>query len=105
MLVLLVDAAALMVLLKVFSDQDLEFLTAALTGFLASVGTSVLAFALGTFLGVAGAYLAIAISALLLGAAISAIFGVDLKRSMLIAAIFLAIHLGATFGLLAIIHR
>ena len=62
-------------------------------------GLSLLAFGLNEAFGLLGILAAAVIGALLLGVAIGALFGVELKRASLIAGIFVIVHLGIATGL------
>jgi hypothetical protein len=55
-------------------------------------------------MGVAGVFVAAVIAAVLLGVAISALFGVEIKRSMLIGVIFIVVHVAASFALNAMVN-
>lgn len=88
-----IDALVLMVLLKTMNDDDVGFGTSILVSIVASIGTGLLAFGLGSVMGIAGVLLAAIIAAALLGVAVSALFGVEIKRSFLIGAIFMVVHI------------
>ncbi|MEM7455591.1 MAG: hypothetical protein AAF456_14655 [Planctomycetota bacterium] len=99
MLMILIDAVVLMVLLKMVSDDDIEFVTALVIGFVTAIATTALAMALGSFLGIAGLILAGVIAAVGLGIAVSSFFGVEIKRAMLIGLIFMIVHIGISLGI------
>jgi hypothetical protein len=94
-----IDALVLMVLLKAISDEDLDFRAAALIAVVAAIGTTALAFGLSLALGMVGVILAAMIAAAALGVAVSALFGAEIKRSFLIGALFVIIHIGVNLGL------
>lgn len=99
MVQVLIDAVVLVFLLKVVNDDDIGFGTAALL----ALFTSILAFALALFLfGVMGPW-GVVVAALIvagaLGFAIAALFGVELKRALGVAAAFMVIHVGVSLGL------
>ena len=96
--ILAIDALVLIALLKVINEDEVDFLTAFLVALVASIGTAVLAAVLAVALGFPGLILAAAIAALLLGAAVSLLFGVEIKRSFLIAGIFLVVHITVAIG-------
>ncbi len=98
MLGIAIDALVLMVLLKTINDDDIGFGTSILVALVASFGTSLLAGGLALVMGLGGIALAVVIAAGLLGVAVSALFGVEIKRSFLIAGIFLAVHIGVRVG-------
>ncbi len=93
-----IDAAVLMFLLKVVNDEDVDFGTAFLVALATAIGTGVLAWLLAAAMGFAGTILAAIIAAALLGVAVSALFGVEIKRSFLIATLFVVIHVGVSMG-------
>jgi hypothetical protein len=101
MLMLLIDACVLMVLLKAINDDDVGLGSAILVALVTAVGTTLLALGLAEVMGVAGVFVAALIAAGLLGIAVSALFGVEIKRSMLIAVIFIVVHVAASFALTA----
>lgn len=92
MLAIGIDALALMVLLKTISDDDIELDTSIAIALVASIGTKLLALGLGPLMGIAGIAVASVIAAISLGVAVSAMFGVEIKRSFLIGAIFMVVH-------------
>jgi hypothetical protein len=102
MLMLLVDAVVLIVLLKAFNDDEISLLKAALTALLTSIGTLILVVAFVSFMGPWGLIPAVTAAAVLLGLAISAMYGIDVKRSILIAGIFIAVHVVLSLGLQAV---
>lgn len=101
MLMLLIDAVVLIVLLKAFNDEELSLIKAGLTALLTSIGTLILVIALVSVMGPWGLLPAVTAAAVLLGLAISAMFGIDVKRSILIAGIFIAVHVVLSLGLQA----
>jgi hypothetical protein len=102
MLMILIDAGVLMLLLKMINDDDAGLGISAIIAIVTSIGTSLLAFGLISVMGVTGLYLAAMIAAGLLGIAVSAIFGVEIKRSLLIAVIFIVVHVALSLGLNAL---
>ena len=99
MIGILIDAAVLMILLKTINDDDVGFGTAVLVAIAAAIGTSVLAIGLALVMGIAGIIVAAIVAAVLLGVAVSALFGAEIKRSFLIATIFMVVHIGVGVGL------
>ncbi|MHC4180755.1 MAG: hypothetical protein ACYSWU_24915 [Planctomycetota bacterium] len=98
MLGILIDAAVLMALLKTVTDEDVGFGTAVLVAIAAAIGTALLAFGLTAVMGVAGIIVAAIVAAAGLGIAVSALFGVEIKRSFLISAIFMVVHIAVGVG-------
>jgi hypothetical protein len=94
MLGIAIDAIVLMVLLKTIVSEDVGIGTLVLLSLAVSIGTSLLAFGLATVMGVLGILVAAVIAAALLGVAVSALFGSEIKRSLLVGAIFMVVHLG-----------
>lgn len=99
MLGILLDAAVLMFLLKVINEDEIGFGTSVIVAVIASVGTTLLAIGLRLLIGIAGVAVAAVIAALLLGVAVAALFGVEIKRSFLIAGLFMLVHMGVALGL------
>jgi hypothetical protein len=104
MLGLLLDAAVLMLLLKVVNEDDLGLGTAVLVALAAAVGTWILTYALALAMGTAGIYVGALLAAALLGVAISALFGVEIKRSFLVAGLFMVVHIGVGLAIQAMLH-
>lgn len=104
MLGIAIDAVVLIVLLKVVNDEDVGFGLAIIVALVTAFGTQALALGLESVigLGIIGFLIAAVIAALLLGVAVSALFGVETKRSFLIATLFMVIHIsvGVAFQLL-----
>jgi hypothetical protein len=100
MITIAIDAIVLMVLLKALNEDDAGFGRALLVALVAAIGTKALAVGLGLALGIAGIILAAIIAAAGLGIAVSALFGADIKRSCLIGAVFMIVHMGVSLGLL-----
>lgn len=98
MLGILIDAAVLVALIKAVNAQDVDFLTAIIIAVVASVGTGLVAVGLGALMGVAGLVLAAIVGAVVVGFAVSVFVGMEFKRACLVGAIFVAVHLGVSFG-------
>ena len=79
MLEIAIDAFALMSLLKMISDEEIGFGLSCLVALVASIGTSVLASVLYSAMGFAGILVAALLAAAILGVAISALVGVEIK--------------------------
>lgn len=87
------DAMIFMMLLLHFSDDEVDIRSAAsivAAGLLVAI---VPAAVLVPILGVAGAILGAVISTVICGVALSAVFGMALKRAMMLSGIFTIIHL------------
>lgn len=93
-----VDAVVLALLLRTLSDEDLNFRTAFYVAAVASLGNLVLAASLTAAMGTVGIIVAAIIVALLIALAVSALFGVEIKRSCLIGAIFMLVHIAMGVG-------
>jgi hypothetical protein len=98
MLGILIDAGVLMLLLKTINDEDVDFVTAIIVAFVAAIGTAALASGLALVMGTVGVILAALVAVGALGIAISALFGMEIKRSFLIAFLFMVIHIGIGVG-------
>ncbi len=97
MLVIVIEAAVLMMLLKAVSDEELGVGLAIGIALGAAIGTGLLATGLVRVMGWAGILVAASIVAVALGLAISALFGVEIKRSFGVGAAFVTIHIGIPF--------
>lgn len=98
MLGVIVDAAVLMVLLKTVNDDDMSLGLAVVVALVASISMGLLSWGLVSVIGAAGIFLAPIIVAAGLGVAVSALFGAEIKRSFLIATIFVVVHIGFGIG-------
>lgn len=96
---IIIDAATLIILLQVVQEESMSFLTAAIISFVAAIGTGVLAMILLQAMGILGLIVAGLIGAAGVGVAVSALFGVEIKRAMLIGGIFVAVHIAASVTL------
>jgi len=99
MLVILVDAVVLMSLMKSINDQEVDLGTAVLVALGAAIGANILAAVLTPALGLIGIFAATIAVAGLLGFAISALFGTEIKRSVLIGGVFAVVHVAITVWL------
>jgi hypothetical protein len=98
MLGIAIDALVLMVLLKLINEDEIEFGTACIVALVASIGTTILAVGLTAVIGLAGLVIAAVIAAVALGIAVSALFGVEIKRSFVIGVVFMVVHIGVAVG-------
>ena len=93
MLAILIDAAVLIGLLKVITDDDVSLGLS----FMLALGTALavygLALALVPVMGFWGLIIAANVGGLLLGILISALFGTEIKRSFFVGGIFVAVHI------------
>lgn len=102
MLVIILEAAILIALLKIVTEEELSMLTAILVAFGAAIGANLLAkgfvMALAPALGIGGILLGISaaggIVAVALAFIISALCGVEIKRAFLVGILFVAAHIG-----------
>lgn len=99
MIVVLLDAVALILILKIMDDADVSLFTAILVALGAAIGTNLLAYALVLAIGLSGVLVAAAVGAVLVGVIVSALFGIEIKRSFTIGGIFMLVHLCISFGL------
>lgn len=99
MLLIFVDAVTLFALIKIIQEEDIGLGIAVVVSLVAGIITGVLAIALAAALGWLGVLLAGLIGAAGVGVAVSALFGIEIKRSLLIGGIFTAVHMVAWIGL------
>ncbi len=95
MLLLFIDAAVLMGLIKSISDDDVNLGTALLLALGAALGVNALTYVLAPSMGIWGLLIAANVVGLLLGIAISALFGSEIKRSFFVGGIFVLVHIAA----------
>ncbi len=98
MIGLAIDALVLMALIKAINDDDVSFVSAFLVALVAAIGTTVLAAGLAAVIGISGIVVAALLAGTILGVAVSALYGVEIKRSFAIAAIFMVVHIGVGIG-------
>ena len=72
MIVVLLDAVALILILKIMDDADVSLFTAVLVALGAAIGTNLLAYALVLAIGFSGVLVAAAVGAVLVGVIVSA---------------------------------
>lgn len=99
MVQILIDATVLIFLLKIVNDDDVGFGAAALLSFCTSIAAFALSIGLISAIGPAGLIVAVAIVAIALGMAVAILFGVELKRAMLVGMLFMALHVLVGMGL------
>jgi len=102
MLMILLDAVTLVFLLKLVHNEDVGFGTASIIGFGGAIGTSLLALALGMVLGLAGVLIAALIGAAIVGLIVAYMFGIEVKRAMMIGGIFMLVHIGGSIAISAV---
>ncbi|MDA7978142.1 MAG: hypothetical protein MPJ50_05155 [Pirellulales bacterium] len=104
MIGLILDALVLMVLLKVFNDDEGSFWVTLLLALGASVVAYVLALTLVSVIGIGAILVAGVATGVLLSVCISAVYGVEIKRSFLIAGIFVVVHIGIGMAFSAMLN-
>jgi hypothetical protein len=87
-----------MLLLKTINEEDVGFGTAFLVSFVTAIGATVLAIGLVSLMGMAGIVVAALLAAAILGVAVSALFGMEIKRAFLVAGIFVVAHVAVSAG-------
>ncbi len=99
MLGIVLDTLILMALLKIINDDDIDFGTVLFVALGASIGAAVLVMVLSMVIGIFGLFLGAAIAAGALGVALSALFGMEIKRAFLIGGLFMVARICVAFGL------
>jgi hypothetical protein len=92
MLMILIDAGVLIGLVSLFQEEELSLGLAAVLAFITAIVTWGLVYGLVQAMGPAGLYVGLLVAAALLGVALSALFGMELKRAIMVAGIFMAVH-------------
>lgn len=99
-----IDAAVLIALIKSISDDDVSWGFPILISVVASIGVSVLAMWMIPMMGLWGLIIAANIVGLLVGVAVSALYGTEIKRSVTVGGIFVIVHLSVAFLFLWLMH-
>jgi len=94
MIGLALSAVVLVVLIQVISDEEPGFWWCVALSFLTSIAVQLLANLSTTLVGPLGIFLALGAGFGILGFLISAMFGVEIKRSYLISGIYFVIYYG-----------
>lgn len=102
---ILIDAGILIGLLAAFQEEELSFGFAAIMALVTSLVTFALAYVLFQAMGMTGVFVALGIAAVLLGIALSALYGMEIKRAVMVAAIFMVAHLVISYGLNSLMNR
>jgi hypothetical protein len=105
MLMILIDAVILIGLLSVFQEEELSMGFAAVIAIVTAIVTAALVYGLVYALGEMGLYLGLILAAVLLGVALSALYGMELKRAIMVAVIFMAVHAVVSYFLGSMIRR
>ena len=93
----IIDALILIALLQVVDNEEVDFWSAFFVALGASIVTGLLAVGLISVMGIAGFFVATLIGAAGVGVAVSAIFGVEIKKAFLIGAIFSVARIAVYF--------
>jgi hypothetical protein len=102
---ILIDAGILIGLLAAFQEEELSFGFAAIMALVTSLITFALAYVLFQAMGLSGVFLALFIAAVLLGIALSALYGMEIKRAVMVAGIFMVAHMVISYGLSSLMNR
>ncbi len=92
------EALLLVGLLHIINDEEIEMTTAALFSGGAAAFNAVVTYGLVGMMGFAGAIVAPVVTLVPIGVAVSAVFGVEIKRSFIIAIIFMVLVIGKQIG-------
>lgn len=104
MLSIAVKSLCLIGILKTMADEEIGFGQGAALAVGASLGSSLLVIALSPWLGPWAILVTLNLVGLGLGAAISALCGTEIKRSFLIAAVYIVVDVLISFGLHLLFH-
>jgi hypothetical protein len=99
MLMILIDAVTLVVLLKVVHDEDAGWLAAALLGLGAAVVTGIISLLLWPVIGLGALAVAGIVGAVGVGFAVALMYGLEVKRALMVGGIFMAVHIVCAVGL------
>jgi hypothetical protein len=99
-----IDAAVLILLIKSISDDDVSWGFPVLISIVAAIAVSVLAMWLVPMMGLLGLIIAANIVGLLVGLAVSALYGTEIKRSFMVGGIFVLVHLSVAFLFIWLLH-
>jgi hypothetical protein len=98
MLLVLIDAMVLIVMLQMIQEEQMGWGMAAVIAIVAAIATGLLALGLVAAIGLAGLLLAAIIGAAGVGVTVSLLYGVEIKRAMLIGGVFMAVHLAVSIA-------
>ena len=93
MLSIAVRSLCLIGILKVMADEEIGFWNGIVLAFAASLGSELLVRGLSPSLGAGAILVALGLVGLGLGTAISAVCGTEIKRSFLVAAVYILVDL------------
>lgn len=103
---IVINAVILMVAIKAFTDEDVGFGSSAILGIGASIIAVLLLFGLANVIGgIPALIVASIITAALIGVAVSAMYGIEIKRSMLVGVIFMVANIAVGFFFSAVKDR
>lgn len=94
---IILDALILVGVLSAIEGEEVNFLSAFCVAFVAAIGTSLIAIALAAAIGIAGVFVATIIGAVGVGLGVSLVFGVEIKKAMLIGGIFAVARIAVYF--------
>ena len=83
-----INAVLLIGLMKAMDGEDADMFTAVLVAFGSSIINAILAYGFGSAMGPPGAFLGVFVGTGVLGVILSAVFGTEIKRAMLISACY-----------------
>lgn len=85
---IIIDTLILIGVLSAVEGEEVSFMSAFVVALITSIATGVIAIGLSLAIGVAGVFVATAIGAVGVGIGVSAVFGVEIKKAMMIGGIF-----------------
>jgi hypothetical protein len=104
-LLILIDAAVLVAMLKSITDDDISFGLACGLALGAAVAVAAGIYGLAQPMGPLMALIVVANGVgIILGVLISALFGTPLKQSFMVAGVFVLVHIGLSIGVSHLLH-
>lgn len=94
---ILIDAVILIGVISAVEHEEVSFWSAFFVALGTSVVTAIIAFALMSVIGIAGLFVATLIGAAIVGIAVSAVFGVEIKKAALIGVIYWVARIAVYF--------
>ena len=85
---IILDTLILVAVLSAVEGEEVNFMSAFVIALVTSIVTGLIAFGLTLAIGIAGVFVATLIGAVGVGIGVSAVFGVEIKKAMMIGGIF-----------------
>lgn len=98
-LIAAIEGGILMVAIKALQGDEIEMTSAFIVALVAAILTNILTYFLAAAIGMAGILVAAILVAAVLGVCLSALFGMEIKRAVAAAGIFVVAHFAISIGI------